>query len=234
MPAGSPAQALSPAPRRAAGARIDAAAAVVERQARLMARIIEDLLDMTRVRMGKITLARAPMDLAELVMSIVSAWRDARRLEGHAAVQVDASPAWLVGDRARLEQVVSNLFENALKCTPAGGHIHVSVARDGDAAVLRVADSGRGIEPRALDRIFDAFVQGEPAEAAGERGLGLGLAVVRRITELHGGTISAASKGLGLGAAFTVRFPAIEPPRQSLALEIVNTERVQRPGPKPP
>jgi PAS domain S-box-containing protein len=215
-------------------ATIGSAAGVIERQTRQMTRLIEDLIDVTRVRMGKITLEREPLDLAELVNGVVSAWREARRLEGRAPVRMETSPAWLEGDRARLEQIVSNLLDNALKFTPAAGRIDVTVKRESDLAVLRVADSGRGIDPHALLRIFGSFIQGGQTDTPGERGLGLGLAVVQRLTELHGGSVSAASDGLCRGATFTVCFPAVEARDESSAFRVVDAARDERPGRESP
>jgi CheY-like chemotaxis protein len=125
-------------------------------------------------------------------------------------VELTATPAWIDGDRARIEQVVSNLLDNAVKFTPAGRRIAVSVGREGGDALLRVSDEGEGIAPELIGRVFDLFVQGEHGIDRGKGGMGIGLALVKRLTEMHGGTASAASRGRGLGATFTIRLPAIE------------------------
>lgn len=185
---------------------------VVERQTQHMVRLVDDLLDITRVRMGKISLRREVLGVAEVVGEVIQAWRVTGRLVGRASLSLEASPVWIYADRTRLEQIFANLLHNALKFTPADGHIKVSVRQEGGAAVLRITDSGRGFAPEALLRVFEPFVQGEQASERGEGGLGLGLALVRRLTELHGGSASAASDGIGRGSTFIARFPAVSPP----------------------
>jgi PAS domain S-box-containing protein len=210
-----------------------AAAGVVERQTQHMARLIEDLLDATRVRMGKVTLKRELLDLSELVAEVVESWRLAGRLSGRAAVAVQLSPAWINGDRARIDQIVSNLLDNALKFTPATGSVDLNLSRQGDEAVLRVTDDGCGIAPETRARIFEPFVQDEYAVNSGERGLGLGLGVVQRLTQLHGGMVSAESEGAGRGARFTVRLPAVDAPHDSnlgLSMVAIHNEAAVRPG----
>lgn len=193
-------------------ARMKSVQGVIDRQTRHMVRLIEDLLDITRVRLGKLTLKREPLNLAELVQDVTRARRDAGLLAGRAAVQLDAEPVWVVGDRARLEQVYTNLLDNALKFTPAGGLIRVGVHREGTTAALRVADNGQGIAPEHLPAMFELFVQGEQDLGRAQGGLGLGLALVQRLVELHFGRIEAASEGAGRGATFTVSLPAVEGP----------------------
>ncbi|TAK86961.1 MAG: PAS domain S-box protein [Betaproteobacteria bacterium] len=201
------------------GAPGDAASAgaqgVVERQTRHMVRLVEDLLDITRVRMGKVSLRRERMNLAEVVSEALQSWRLTGRLGGRASLSLDASPVWIYADRARIEQIFSNLLDNALKFTPASGYIKVNIRHEGDEAVLHVTDSGRGITPQALTVVFEPFVQGEHPSGRSESGLGLGLTLVRRLTELHGGSVSAASDGINRGATFTARFPAVAPPSES-------------------
>jgi signal transduction histidine kinase len=192
------------------------AAEIIARQTRHMTNLVGDLLDINALIMGKATLRRAPIDLVETVTSLVDTWKMTGRLADR-AVTLDASPAWVDADRSRIEQVASNLLDNAVKFTPAGGKINVGVRRDGEAVVLMVADSGEGISAAAIEHVFDLFVQGdrerEPARTRG--GLGIGLALVKRIVELHGGTVSAASAGAGRGATFTVRLPAALTPRST-------------------
>jgi CheY-like chemotaxis protein/anti-sigma regulatory factor (Ser/Thr protein kinase) len=125
-------------------------------------------------------------------------------------LEADLNPAWIDADATRVEQVFSNLLTNALKYTPAGGHIRVTVRRDGDQALLRVSDNGPGIPPTLLPRVFDLFVQGERSLDRRTGGLGIGLTLARRLVELHGGTIEADSSPRG--STFTVRLPAIEAP----------------------
>lgn len=202
-------RAAAPDDRTTAGAQ-----GVIDRQTQHMVRLIEDLLDITRVRLGKLSLKRESVNLAEFVGEVTEAKRAAGALEGRAAVDVEASPVWVQGDRARVEQIYSNLLDNALKFTPSGGTIHVGVRRNGQDAVLTVADNGRGIDANVLPRIFDLFVQAEQTLDRAQGGLGLGLALVRRLAELHGGRVGAASDGLGHGAIFTVTLPAVEAPSE--------------------
>jgi signal transduction histidine kinase len=186
------------------------ARAVIDRQTRHMTRLIEDLLDVSRIRMGKASLERKHFDLAEAVFRVVEGWRSGGRLGRH-PVELVRAPVWIDGDRERVEQIVSNLLDNAVKFTPAGGTIAVSVGREGDSAVLRVADRGEGIAPELIGRVFDLFVQGEQLIDRGKGGMGIGLSLVKRLSEMHGGTVSASSGGRGQGATFTVRIPAVQP-----------------------
>jgi CheY-like chemotaxis protein len=145
-------------------------------------------------------------------------------LEGQAASRASAghivetalAPAWVDGDETRLRQVCDNLLGNAFKYTPAGGRVRVVVRAEGESAVLSIADTGVGIEPRLLPRMFDLFVQGERGLARSQGGLGIGLTLVRRLAELHGGSVEAHSDGPGRGSEFTVRLPRIPAPAVAL------------------
>ena len=181
---------------------------VIERQTRHMTRLIEDLLDINRVTMGKATLIREPLNLAELVSDGVTTWRESGRLAGH-TVDLSASTVIVDADRARMEQVFSNLLENALKFTPPGRKVTVRVSRQDNEAVLSVSDEGEGIEEEMIGRIFGLFVQGPQPLDRQSGGLGVGLALVKGLAELHGGSASASSEGRGRGACFTVRLPAV-------------------------
>jgi signal transduction histidine kinase len=192
-------------------AQLASATGIVGRQAKHLARITEDLLDAGRVILGKIPLAREPVDLAAAVHTTLDALRSSARLAGH-VVETRLEPQWVYADPTRLEQVISNLVINAVKYTPVAGHITVRVSHEAGQAVLRVDDTGIGLEPDLLPRVFDLFVQGERALDRAQGGLGIGLTVVRRLVELHGGTVAAASEGTGKGASFIVRLPAIEAP----------------------
>ena len=183
---------------------------VIERQTRHMTRLIEDLLDINRVAMGKASLIREPLDLAELVSEVVRTWRGSGRLDGH-TVELAASAVIVDADRSRMEQVFSNLLENALKFTPRGRRIEVSVRQQGAEAVLSVADEGEGIETSLIGSIFGLFVQGPQPLDRQSGGLGAGLALVKGLAELHGGSVSVTSAGRGQGACFTVRLPAAGP-----------------------
>jgi signal transduction histidine kinase/CHASE3 domain sensor protein len=191
-----------------AAAETSPAREVIARQSRQLARLLDDLLDTTRVSSGKLALARRPLELGEAVALAMRTLADPVTRGGH-DVRVDTRPVWIDADPARVEQIVTNLLGNALKYTPAGGRIAVAVDRDGDDAVLCVADTGAGIRPEFLPHVFEAFSQEGPN---GARGLGLGLTLVKQLVELHGGTVEAASPGRGRGTVVTVRIPACEPP----------------------
>ncbi|HJQ64058.1 MAG TPA: ATP-binding protein [Burkholderiales bacterium] len=181
---------------------------VIERQTRHMARLVEDLLDVSRVSLGKATLQRETFDLSEVVESVVAAWRAAKRFDGHDFSHATAS-VWIDADRTRIEQIVTNLLDNALKFTPAGRKISVSVRQAGGEALLQVSDEGEGLTPEAMNRVFEPFVQGEQGLDRHKGGMGIGLALVKRLSEMHGGTVLVASRGPGRGTVFTVRLPAI-------------------------
>jgi len=185
--------------------------AILARQVEQMTRLVDDLLEVGRVTGGKIRLERAPVDLAAVVASVVETWRGGDRLARHELV-ADLGEAWVDADRTRLEQVTANLLDNAVKYTPANGRIEVSVRREGDAAILEVKDTGEGMPPELIDRVFELFVQGERSLAREHGGLGIGLTLARRLVEMNGGDIRAASEGPGRGATLTVRLPAIERP----------------------
>jgi CheY-like chemotaxis protein len=184
--------------------------------------LVEDLLDVSRVTMGKAILQREAFDLAEVAQSIVAGWRSAKRFDRH-QVKYSTEPVWIDADRTRMEQIVSNLLDNALKFTPPGGRIDIDIRREKNEAVLQVSDNGDGLTAGAIDRIFDLFAQGEQGLDRGKSGLGIGLTLVKRLAEMHGGMVSAASEGPGHGAVFTVRLPAIARPHR--LAEPVATEK---------
>ncbi len=184
---------------------------IIARQVQQLGGLIDDLLDVGRVMTGKIKLDRGPFDLYEATDHALTTLRAAGKVGDH-AVTLAGQPVWIDGDAARVEQVVLNLVENALRYTPAGGAIHIDVGREGARAVLRVQDGGMGIRPELLPRIFDLFVQGERALDRGRGGLGIGLTLVKRLVELHGGTVHAQSEGPGTGSVFTVSLPALAAP----------------------
>jgi signal transduction histidine kinase len=192
------------------------ARAVVERQTKHMARLVGDLLDISRVVMGKVQLERERLNLADAVGALFNVWRASGRLERH-KVALDLSPVWVDADRARIEQIASNLLDNAIKFTPGGKRIIVAVRPEGERALLTVTDEGEGLAPEATVRMFDLFVQGERGLDRSAGGMGVGLALVKRLTELHGGTVLATSPGVGRGATFSVRLPAVLPPAEEKA-----------------
>jgi len=179
---------------------------VVQRQVHHLVRMVNDLLDVARITSGKVVLARSVVDLAVVVVHAVEALKDTGRFAGLSLdVRVDSAP--VLGDETRLEQIATNLIENACKYTPPGGRVEVRVRVDGAQVELSVADDGSGIPPELLPHVFELFVQGERTLDRAQGGLGLGLPVVKRLVDLHGGTVSAHSDGASKGSRFVVRFP---------------------------
>jgi signal transduction histidine kinase/CheY-like chemotaxis protein len=182
----------------------------IERNAIAQTRLVEDLLEVSRFTTGKFRLETQPIDLVTLTNNAVEAIRpdaEARRLTIETHVSDAALPS--VGDPERLQQVIWNLLSNAVKFSTAGGRILVSLRRDGAWDEVVVSDSGVGIAPAFLPNVFDPFRQADSSSTRAHGGLGLGLSIVRRIAEMHGGRVSAASAGPGLGATFTVRLPVV-------------------------
>jgi signal transduction histidine kinase/ActR/RegA family two-component response regulator len=213
----------------AAQKAIETANGIIRRQSRHLARLTDDLLDAGRVVLGRIQLDLHPIDLASAVQNSLDTLRGTGRLNQH-TMTASLTPVWVKADITRLDQVISNVLTNAVKYTPAPGKIDVRVEREGQQAVLRVRDSGIGIEPELMPRIFDLFVQGERAPDRSLGGLGIGLTLVRRLTELHGGQVEVTSAGIGRGSEFVVRLPAIEPvlrnEDQALAPAVISARKV--------
>jgi signal transduction histidine kinase/ActR/RegA family two-component response regulator len=180
---------------------------VIDRQAKHMSRMIEDLLDMSRLIAGKANLMLETFDVGVLVASTVDAWRSAGRFAGQ-VVDVDAQSVWVIADRTRTEQIVSNLLDNAVKFTASGKTIAVRAFREGDDAVVSVVDEGEGMPAALVERVFDVFVQGDQDAGRTKGGIGVGLTLVKRLAELQGGSVRASSSGIGRGATLTVRLPA--------------------------
>ncbi len=180
----------------------------IERNARSLARMIDDLLDVSRAITGKLTLVTRRIDLAEILRAAIEVARPAATGKSlYLGLEVTDAPLWMIGDADRLRQVVINLVNNAIKFTPAGGAIQVSARRVGSRLELRVQDSGVGILPELLPLIFERYVQGSVSSARQYGGLGLGLAIVKHLVEMHGGQVSVQSAGSGRGAEFTVVLP---------------------------
>ena len=179
---------------------------VVDRQTGNLVRIVDDLLDVTRITRGRVELRRAPVDLREIVDRAVSAtWAP---LSSHRlTVDLGDAPLAVDGDPVRLEQVLVNLLVNAAKYTPAGGDVSVAAVRGDGRVTLTVRDTGSGIEAERLERVFEIFDQGACDLARTQGGLGIGLTIVRGLVELHGGRVAAASAGPGKGSAFVVTLP---------------------------
>lgn len=184
----------------------------IERNATLQARLVDDLLDVSRIVSGKLDLEMTSVDLAAVVDAAIDSVRPtllAKDLE--VRLDIAASGAYVLGDARRMQQVVWNLLTNAIKFTPAGGHIDVSLRRSGRIVRLSVRDDGEGITPEVLPRIFERFKQGDASSTREHGGLGLGLAIVRHVVEAHGGAVSAYSDGEGRGAEIVVELPMGEP-----------------------
>jgi len=181
---------------------------VIQRNALLQSRMIEELLDVSRIVAGKIVLDNQVLEMASTIDDAVNSIRPVADAK-HITISTDIHPdvGRLIGDANRLQQVVGNLLSNSVKFTPDGGHITVTAGRVGDEIELSVRDTGSGIDPAFLPHVFERFRQaGAPGRSGG--GLGLGLAIVRHLVELHGGSVTAHSEGIGRGAVFTVRFPS--------------------------
>jgi signal transduction histidine kinase len=204
---GSAAQVLSAsgAAQGVAGRAVD----IVNRQTRHLSRLIDDLLDVARLSSGKILLAKEKLNLGDIVDGCLALMRSSRRLDQH-RVDVDIASAWVLGDLARLTQVVDNLLTNAVKYTPPGGRIDVRTSSEDDQVVLRVRDDGSGIAPELLPHVFELFTQGPRTLDRAQGGLGLGLALAQRLVVAHGGRIVASSPGPSRGSIFTVYLPRVD------------------------
>jgi len=184
---------------------------VIDRQVAQMARLVEDLLDVSRIAEGKIRLKKELVNLTEAVRRTVDDHRSLFQRKGIAVTYHGApEPAWIEADATRVAQIVGNLLQNAAKFTNAGGHVDVVLTAEEGHAVLRVRDDGEGMDEATLGKLFQTFVQAERTLARTQGGLGLGLALARRLVELQGGTVTASSEGLGLGTEFVVKLPLAE------------------------
>ncbi|MGH7559486.1 MAG: response regulator [Gemmatimonadales bacterium] len=180
------------------------------RQTDQLTRLVEDLLDVSRITLGKIRLRREPLDLARIIHEAVEASRPFVEARRHRLeVAVPERPLLLEGDGARLTQVVANLLNNAAKYQHDQGRIDIDVAREDGTAVVRIRDEGFGIPPELLPRIFEPFTQGEVSQIRVQGGLGLGLALVKSLVEMHGGSVVAMSGGPDRGSEFVVRLPCL-------------------------
>lgn len=180
----------------------------IDRNAKAQAQLIEDILDVSRVITGRLALNMGPVDVSSVINAAVDSMQLAADSKGiQLEVTLDPSVRHTVGDSSRLQQVVWNLLANAIKFTPAGGKVEIRVERADAALQISVSDSGQGISPEFLPFIFDRFRQADSSSTRSHGGLGLGLAIVRHLVELHGGSVHADSDGLGKGSTFTIRFP---------------------------
>lgn len=187
------------------------ALAAMSRQFAQLARLVDDLLDIARISRDRLELRREPVEIDSVIQHAVESCQPLAESAGlELSVRVPAEPLVLDADSARLAQVFSNLLNNACKFTQPGGRIWLDARREGAAAVVTVRDNGRGIEPELVPRVFDLFAQFSPTGERSPSGLGIGLTLVRRLVELHGGTVEASSGGLGRGSTFVVRLPLPE------------------------
>lgn len=201
---------------------------IIARQLKQMTRLVDDLLDVSRITSGKILLESKPVNLRNAILEAVEAFEPLARNNGVALrSQLTEAPLWISGDRARIVQIVANLLSNAVKFTPASGLIEVTLTALSNTAEISVKDNGSGIAPSVLPNIFGLFVQGEQKLDRAHGGLGLGLSLVHQLVSLHGGDVAATSAGqAGLGSEFTVTLPLIDPP---LIRAVVNTPLTEAP-----
>jgi signal transduction histidine kinase len=189
------------------------AADVIDRQVRHLSRLLEDLLDVSRITTGKIVLRREPVELCALARRVVEGARSWFETRGHhLTVAIHCDEAWADGDPARLYQILSNLLHNAAKYTPEGGDVRFSIRVDAMAAHFMVEDNGVGIDAEVLPHIFELFTQADRSLDRSAGGLGIGLRIVQKLAELHGGQVAAESNGLGKGSRFTMSLPTIPTP----------------------
>jgi signal transduction histidine kinase/CheY-like chemotaxis protein len=197
--------------------QVGAITAIIERQSSQLVRLIDDLLDVSRISQGKIGLRRTNVDVGALIRQVVD---DARAMFEEAGLELSADlpeePIRWDADPVRFAQVVNNLLHNACKFTGRGGHVRVILEHTGDEAMIRVDDTGIGIAREQLGRIFDIFIQGDDQRSGWAGGLGIGLSLARSIMELHGGTIEARSDGPGTGSEFLVRLPGAGSPSRAI------------------
>jgi PAS domain S-box-containing protein len=206
-------------------------AELIDRQVNHLTRIVDDLLDVSRVTSGKIRIAKEACELSTIVQEAVESMRPLLATRQHTlTLDIVPAPVPVLGDSIRLSQVVVNLLNNAAKYTPEPGIVAVSLHREGDEATLTVSDTGMGLSPALAEKVFEPFVQGERALARSEGGLGVGLTLVKSVVQLHGGSVSVKSSGEGLGSAFTVKLPlgALAPKLQQVAPTAVKPARSLR------
>jgi CheY-like chemotaxis protein/two-component sensor histidine kinase len=190
------------------GSAVEQARAVMERQLAQMVRLVDDLLDVSRITRNKLELRKERVELTAVVASAVETSRPLIEASGHRlSVNLPSSPVYLDADLTRLAQIFSNLLNNAAKYTEKGGRIWLTAERAGDEVLVTVKDSGIGIPPEMLPKVFDLFMQVDRTLERSQGGLGIGLTLVRRLTEMHGGSVAVASDGPGKGATLTVRLP---------------------------
>jgi PAS domain S-box-containing protein len=187
-----------------------AATAILERQARQMTHLVDDLLDVSRITSGRIRLHPEPVELKDLLKTVIETYRHSAETARHQiALAASAESVYVSGDRIRLTQIISNIFHNAVKYTPPGGKIEIALRTEDQHAVMSVRDNGMGIPPEMLEHIFEPFAQLDRSYERPDAGLGIGLTLAKRLADLHGGRIEARSAGRGKGTEFVIHLPAI-------------------------
>jgi PAS domain S-box-containing protein len=190
--------------------RVRKAAEIINRQVGQLTRMVDDLMDVSRITRGRVELERKPVELSSVVAAAIEAVEPAVRERRHTLTVSSGLPLTVVGDAARLQQCVVNLLMNAVKYTDPGGHIRVELARQGNMALVQVSDSGVGMAPEILPNVFDLFVQSDRTLDRSRGGLGIGLSIVKRLIEMHGGQVQAHSPGVGGGSVFEMKLPLAE------------------------
>jgi len=212
---------------RVGGDPADRARGVIRRQLQNLTHLVDDLLDVSRITTGKISLSRSTVNLAESVERCLKTLEAGERMVGH-VISVQSEDAWIEADSVRVDQILINLIGNALKYTPAGGNIDIRVRLEGDQSVVEIADTGVGMSREALAHAFDLFFQADRAPERTQGGLGIGLSLSRQLVELHGGSVEAASDGEGRGSRFTIRFPRSAPPAPHESGDAVSGHEIDR------
>jgi signal transduction histidine kinase/ActR/RegA family two-component response regulator len=201
---------------------------IMERQLRQMVRLVDDLLDVSRINTGKLAIKMGRVELKAVVNDALEVVRPFIELHGHdLSIELPDRPVFLHGDATRLAQILSNLLNNAAKYTDRGGRVTLSAHVEDKTLVVDVADTGIGLAPGMLDQVFEMFVQVDSTLERTNAGLGVGLSLARRLVELHGGTITASSEGVGRGSRFTVRLPIVvdpEPPTKPTPAAFISAE----------
>jgi signal transduction histidine kinase len=193
--------------------RVQKVLPILARQTQQLTRLVDDLLDVSRIAQGRIVLQHEPLEIGAVISQAVETVEPLGHEKSHRLSVTSApGPLYVRGDRVRLVQSIGNVLHNAAKYTDAGGEIRVDVQGSADEVVIAIRDDGIGIGDELLPKVFDLFVQSERTIDRAQGGLGIGLSVVKRLVEMHGGTVSAASAGTGHGSTFTIRLPRIDAP----------------------
>jgi signal transduction histidine kinase len=209
------------------------AKAIIDRQVEHLVRLIDDLLDVSRISRGIITLHREPLAISDVVACAIEACRPGIESRGHElVVTTPEAPLMIWGDRTRLVQVIGNMLHNAAKFTEPGGRVALTVTSDGESAVIAVTDTGIGIPEDVVPKLFGLFSRFHAEFECGQSGLGIGLALVRRLVEMHDGSVSARSEGPGRGAEFEVRLPLLVADSTSLRAPAAEADPLPAPAPR--